>query len=149
MYINKIILDGVTYNIGSNIENTELTNSTTDVPSTNLMKTLIDEINTQINNAISRISTNETNISKLNAEYKYGSCVIPSGVGYIDVIFAEPYPNANYLPSLVSNYNLTANAFPTISGITKSGFRVTVRDIATGAAPSVDSKILWMTKLYG
>ena len=68
MYINKIILDGVTYDIGPNIENTELTTSTTDVPSTNLMKTIIDEINTQINNAISRISTNETNISKLNAD---------------------------------------------------------------------------------
>ena len=68
MYINKITLDNVTYNIGPNIENTELTTSTTDVPSTNLMKTLIDGINTQINNAISRISTNETNINKLNAE---------------------------------------------------------------------------------
>ena len=68
MYINKITLDGITYDVGPNIENTELTTSTTDVPSTNLMKTLIDEINTQINNAISRISTNETNINKLNAE---------------------------------------------------------------------------------
>ena len=82
MRIDKIILDGITYDIGSNIENTELTNSTTDVPSTNLMKTIVDEINNKIQENTNNIDelTSGQSLIDANKSNVYRTVDIATGV---------------------------------------------------------------------